>query len=299
MARPAPAAQRALNIIDLLAAHGGEAFTLSEIVRRTGMSLGSAHAVLGTLEAGGYLSRHPINKAYSLGPALVAAGFVALDEQPGIRNAIDRAPELAERLGCEVVVTSASSETIMVLVRRGRRSPHGPDVRAGERIPLAPPLGVVFMAWSSPEEIDRWLARDPATDETAARHRQAALAVARERLYTVSAYSEAQHDFGALASELASVPGQPELSANLQGLLEALAETPYAVSEVQPGQTYDVGTIAAPVFDVNGAVMAAITATGLEPGIPTDEVLQKAELVRDTALLATRESGGRPPKRTS
>lgn len=295
MARPAPAARRALQVIDLFVAHPGQRFSLSEIVRRTAMSLGSAHAVLHTLEAAGYVRRHPTTKAYGLGPALVAAGVVALEEQPGIRRAIERAPALAEQLGTEVVVTAPAAEEIIFLSRAGTPSPHGPDIREGERIPLVPPLGAVFMAWSSDDEVERWLARGPASSQEQLDHHRAALDLARQRGCAVAASSEVQRSFGAAASDLADVPGRHELRSALDELLIAMAAGPYALDALEPDRTYDVGVVAAPVFDVDGAVVAAITATGFPPGRSAAEVVAASDAVRDCAAVVTRESRGRPP----
>src|SRR5262245_53129775 len=113
MARPAPAAEKALKIIDLLVTHRGEQFTISDLARRTGTSLGSAHAVLAVLEQTGYLSRHPTRKTYGLGPALVSAGMAAIDQHPTIRAAADQIPELAAELDADVVVTAATPTEIV------------------------------------------------------------------------------------------------------------------------------------------------------------------------------------------
>ena len=298
MARPAPAAQRALQVVDLLVAHPGQPFTLSEIVRRTAMSLGSAHAVLATLEAAGYVRRHPTNRTYGLGPALVAAGIVALDTSTGIRHAVDRAPALARRLGTEIVVSAATSDEIIFLARAGAPSPYGPDLREGERVPLVPPLGAVFLAWSDAPEIDAWLARDPgASPARDARHR-ANLELTRQRGYTVAAASELQRALGTAASDLADVPGRHDLRSDLTELLAALAAGPYAVDGLESDRTYDIGVVAAPVFDVDGKVVAALTATGFAPGRSAAEIVHVAEAIRDSAAVVTRESRGRAPVAT-
>lgn len=295
MPRPAPAAQRALQVIDLLVAHPGQRFTLSEVVRRTGMSLGSAHAVLHTLEAAGHVRRHPETKTYALGPALVAAGVVALDEQPGIRRAIEAAPELARRLGAEVVVTAATADEIIFLAKAGDPSPHGPDLRAGERVPLAPPLGAVFLAWSPDDDVEAWLARDPSASAAARRRHRSALDWTRRRGVAVGAASEAQRTFGAAASDLADVPVRADLRSGLTELLTAMAEGPYAVEALEGGRTYDLGVIAAPVFDADGAVVAAISGTGFAPDLSAAAALAAAEAVRDCAAVVTKASRGRPP----
>ncbi len=295
MARPAPAARRALQVIDLLVAHPGQRFTLSEIVRRTGIGLGSAHALLATLEETGYVRRNPIGKDYGLGPALMAAGIVALDTSVGVRRAVERAPALAERLGTEIVVSAATDDEIIFLSRAGEPSPHGPDLREGERVPLVPPLGAVFLAWSDPDRVETWLARDPGSSpERTARHRSI-LDLTRQRGYTVAAASEVQRAFGAAASDLADTPGRDDLRSDLTDLLAALAAGPYAVDGLEPGRTYDIGVVAAPVFDLDGEVVAAISATGFAPGRSAAEILEVAEAIRDAAALVTRESKGRAP----
>ncbi|WP_158079523.1 helix-turn-helix domain-containing protein [Actinomadura sp. CNU-125] len=146
MARPAPAAERALTIIDLLVTHPGEQFTISDLARRTGMSLGSAHAVLAVLEERGYLGRHPVRRTYGLGPALVSAGMAALDQHPAIRVATEQLGGLAADLDADVVVTAATPVDIVFVAVGGRGSRYGPGFREGERVPLVPPLGLVFMA---------------------------------------------------------------------------------------------------------------------------------------------------------
>ncbi|MCU0311083.1 MAG: helix-turn-helix domain-containing protein [Acidimicrobiales bacterium] len=295
MARPAPAAQRALQVLDLLVAHPGQPLTLTEIVRRTAMSLGSAHAVLATLETAGYVRRHPSTRTYGLGPALVAAGVVALDTSPGIRHAVQGAAALARSVGTEVVVSAATADEIIFLARAGAASAHGPDLREGERLPLVPPLGAVFLAWADDAEVEAWLARDPGrTPERDRRHR-ANLELTRQRGYAVAAASDLQRALGDAASDLADVPRHHHLRSDVGDLLAALAAGPYALDALEADRTYDVGVVAAPVFDVDGHVVAALTATGFAPGRSAGEVVAVAEAVRDGAALATRASRGRAP----
>ena len=120
MARPAPAAARAVQVLDLLVTHPTERFTLTELVRRTGMSLGSAHAVLAVLEQSGHVSRHPTTKAYTLGPALVVAGVVALEHHPGIEAGRRLIGPLAAELGTEVVLTARTVDEIIFVAQRRR-----------------------------------------------------------------------------------------------------------------------------------------------------------------------------------
>ena len=57
MSRPALAATRAISILDFLAAHPDDAFTLSDLAARLGINVASAHALLTVLVEAGYLGR--------------------------------------------------------------------------------------------------------------------------------------------------------------------------------------------------------------------------------------------------
>src|SRR4029453_3655599 len=74
MARPAPGADRSVAILELLAAHPGDRFTLSEVARRCSLNKATAHALLAALSQRGILLRPHDEKRYSLGPRGVARG---------------------------------------------------------------------------------------------------------------------------------------------------------------------------------------------------------------------------------
>ncbi|MCK9877136.1 helix-turn-helix domain-containing protein [Frankia sp. Ag45/Mut15] len=268
MARPAPAAEKTLKIIDLLVAHRGEQFTISDIARRTGSSLGSAHAILAVLEQSGYLGRHPVRRTYGLGPALVSAGLVALEQHPAIRAAAERIPTLGAELDADVVVTAATPTDIVFVAVGGPGSRYGPGYREGERVPLDPPLGLVFMAWAHPREVDVWLARGPAGLEPD--RVRLGLAAVRERGFALG-----------LALDPSAGPGSLSLTDN------------YDLPTVDPTRTYDLGMASAPVFDADHRVLVAITASGFSPGLSGREVLDIGARVRACATIVTKQTRGR------
>jgi DNA-binding IclR family transcriptional regulator len=291
MARPAPAVGRAVALLDVLIAHPDQRFALSELARRAGVSLGSAHAVLAELEEAGYVRRQPATKVYALGPALAVAGAIALRQQPTLAAAIDELPALARALSSEALVTAPTTDEIVFVARAGRASPRSPNVREGERVPLVPPLGAVFMAWATPEEVAGWLARAPSVDAARA---QAALSLARSRGYSIGSASETQRAFGATVFSLADAARSQAVRADLDALLSRLAEDDYPLASIDAGASYDIGMIAAPVFDGDRRVVAAIAATGFARAFDAGEVVRAAERVRDAAAVATKRGGGRP-----
>src|SRR5688500_1362500 len=78
MPRRAPAVERSIAVLNLLAQHPGARYTLSEIARDLSVNKATLHAILWALTEGGYLVRDPEGKSYALGPALVAVGNAAL-----------------------------------------------------------------------------------------------------------------------------------------------------------------------------------------------------------------------------
>ena len=295
MARPAPAAARAVQILDLLVTHPNERLTLTELVRRTAMSLGSAHAVLAVLEQSGHVSRHPTTRAYTLGPALVVAGVVALEHHPGIGAARGVIGPLAAELGTEVVLTARTVDEIIFVAHAGEPTPNGPSLREGERVPLVPPFGAVFLAFADPREVEEWLARTPeGASEAVARCRDA-LELVRARGYSVTASSDTQRMLGDRTFRLTDDPGRAELRDDVTDLIARLAREDYPVVDLDDDRLYDVGMVAAPVFGADGTVLAAVTATGFPAGLPAAKVLDAGRRVRDAAALASRQSGGRPP----
>jgi len=295
MARPAPAASRAVQILDLLVTHPAERFTLTELVRRTGMSLGSAHAVLAVLEQSGHVRRHPVTKAYTLGPALVVAGVVALEHHPGIEAARSALGPLADDLGVSTVLTARTTDEIIFVARAGRHTATGPDVREGERVPFVPPFGTVFLAWSDEDDIERWLARAARPTPELIERARTALATVRARGTAVTFGTATQRTLGERALSLTAQPSRHDLREDVNVLTALLATEEYPLVDLGAKGPFDIGMIAAPVFDADGNVMAAISAFGFREPMRATALGTAIERVRDAGARATRESRGRMP----
>ena len=162
MARPAPGADRSVAVLELLADHPEERFTLSEVARRCGLNKATAHALLSTLTAHGILLRHPDEKRYSLGPRLVAIGDAALRGY----TAVDFAPSVLARLaaatGMRATAMRLEDDVISVIGRAVNGQVD--DVGPMPNLPHIPPLGALFMAWTDDPSIEAWLARAPASE---------------------------------------------------------------------------------------------------------------------------------------
>ena len=287
MPRPALSADRALQVIDVLVAHPTQRFTLTELSRRTAINPASAHALLAVMLRAGYIQRHPEHKTYTLGPALVAAGETALEQLPALRMARDQLGSLSDELELEVVLTSPTEEEIIFVARAGRPSAFGLVLHVGQRVPLHPPLGTVFLAWSSSEKVDRWLHRaEPALTPADVDHQLHTLAGVRERGFSIGLESPARQGFGqAMLEERGSIGD----------LLAALGQVPYQLEVVEEQATYDVTMIAAPIFDANREIIAALTVVGFAPGLPAHEIMRVGVTVRNAAVVITKQTQGKLP----
>ena len=291
MARPAPGADRSVAVLELLAGHPNERFTLSEVARRCDLNKATAHALLSTLSEHGVLLRHPQEKRYSLGPRLVAIGEAA---RRGY-SAVDFAPAVLEDL------SAGTGKWTRAFVRTGdrvevvaqARAPSDVDRSRDVVLPLVAPIGVLWMAWSDAPTVEAWLAR--AVIGAAVRPALDVLPVVRRNGFAVTlaspewrALSEPSHS---RATREDPEPGE------VRALLAALGRRPVLVSGIDDRSSYQVGEVAAPVFGMSGAVELTVAVSGLDRReLRGDELRALAERVKaagDDLTIAIR--GRRPP----
>jgi len=287
MPRPALSATRAVAVLDLLAAHPREAFTLTDVAARLGVNVASTHAVLAALADAGYLVRHPRTRAFTLGPAVAALGTAALETHPAVDLARDAARRLAHATGLEVAVTTVAGDDIVWVATAGEPTARGVPMHVGQHVPFKPPIGSVFAAWGRG---DQWAAR--AKDPEAM---QAVLHAVRARGYSVALEADARKELGHALDELARQPSDQRRRSDVDKLVSALEQRDYQVRELVPSEAYDVSMIAAPVFGADGSVLLAITLVGFPSAIPASVVAEHGERLRDVALVVTRRSRGRVP----
>jgi DNA-binding IclR family transcriptional regulator len=262
--RGTPAAERTVEVLNLLAAHPRRSFGLSEIARRLSMSKGSTHALLTTLEATGYLVRHPADKSYVLGPAVVSLGAAAASaERAALSHARPAMTRLSDELGLQCVASAAMGGEIVVLAKTGEPVPLGVSVEVGQRLPLVPPLGTVFVAWSAPAEIDAWLRRLGAdAAEAELEQYRDAVATVRRRGYSVALEADARARLGRALAALGADARADALRRQVLDLVAELGDEEYILGELSGAARYPANHLAAPVFDADGHVVLALTLVG-------------------------------------
>lgn len=291
MSRPALAATRAIAVLNFLAAHPNDAFTLSDIADRLDINLASAHALLTVLVDAGYASRHQRLRTYTLGASVIALGIAALEVHPAIDLARDAARDLSDDLQLEVAVTAAAGDDIVFLARAGAHRARGIAVHVGQRVPLVAPLGSVFMAWSAADRVHAWRSKSQRPDGL-----DAVLAGVRARGYSVALELDARRGLGEALDHLADTPVDAATHRSVDMLLAELDQRDYQLAALDDRSTYDVSMIASPVFGADGEPVVALTLLGFEPGLTPDQVAHYGDRVRDAGLVVTKQSRGRIPR---
>jgi DNA-binding IclR family transcriptional regulator len=251
--RRAPAVGRSIDILELLADRPSEALTLSEIARLLQLNKASCHTILVALTDRHYLTKDERDKTYRLGPAVLTLAGSLLSRDDAVMHAQVEMAELSRSLEVDCVASSVIDDEIVILAVANTPRSFGVRVRVGERLPLVPPLGTVFLAWASADRVDRWLRKDagPTTDDEA-RPYYDALARVRERGYSATM---------ALSS---TSPRDAALD-------------DYVLTDSTTRGSSPIGSIMAPVFDRAGDVALALTILGFSNDLTAAEIPERAE----------------------
>jgi DNA-binding IclR family transcriptional regulator len=292
--RPALSASRAIKVLNHLAAHPGDSFTLSELARETEVNVASLHAVLDVLTQEAYVVRDLRRKAYRLGASPIALGQAALDEHPAIQLARSATAELAESLQLEVLCGLAVGKDLLTVGEAGRPDRLYTRPRVGARLPFMPPLGILGVGYLEPAQQQAWLDRLGPTATAADREAYLDSArAARRSGYQIDLETPTRHQLALLMPELAQDPRSPALRARLEQLVLQLGHEQHILLEPQPGASYEVNNITAPILDARGALVCAVTILGFEQPVPAEQIQRYVRVLLDTTERITRTTGGR------
>jgi DNA-binding IclR family transcriptional regulator len=252
-----------LDVIELLAAAGEDRLRFSDVARQLGLTQATAHAILTTLSDRGWVHRDPVDKTYSLGPALAVVATRVDTARPLAHAARTAALNLAGEFGYAASVVERVGDALVITAFEdtGRRSGGAP----GDRIRYAPPFGVAFAAWDTPEEQRAWIERSAATSEVLTRRLEEVLAHTRRRGFdvdcTTPALTQAAQVMGTLPSD-----GLPDHVREITDqLLTEFTTIGFLSDDATASKAQPVATIAAPVFDARGRVAMIVNVHPLEP----------------------------------
>jgi DNA-binding IclR family transcriptional regulator len=280
---PVPAVDRAVTILRLLTERWDAPWTLSEISRETEIHKATCAALLGRLVAHGFV-RRTADKSYMLGPEMLSMAFGYARRHPGFTLARQEIFALAERtgLGCSICVPDG--DELVILDVAGDVQPTYLPTRIGRRLPFAPPLGNIFRAWSTPEEIERWLSQTASDYDLDLDQLVRVVSNIRSRGYSLGSEQDFDIKLDAVMRRL------ERQDTDLAGISVALmlADKIRAYQGGQggalEGHEASADYIVGPVFDHRGHVVMSIQLFGAPGQIPNSKV----EALASELLAATR-----------
>jgi DNA-binding IclR family transcriptional regulator len=279
MARRSPPTDRVVAVLELLAAHPGRALTFSQIMRDTGLTRATCHAVLMSLTEAGYVLRDT-KRAYLLGPAVAALGRSAEASFPHVPAIAHLVRELVANTGHPCALTSVMEQSVIVLDHAGELA--GPDhLRRGNHVPFVAPYGTIHAAWSSPSVKHRWLHES----DLPTRQLRRLLDQVQRRGFSASPFDDARRHL----RELLALLKKDLLSQEIRQLVEQASgpvARDYLDDELDAAQTLPISSISAPVFDDLGRVTFAIHLEILESNVARDDIVGYARAVMRTAAAA-------------
>ncbi|MGO8713489.1 MAG: IclR family transcriptional regulator [Rhizomicrobium sp.] len=288
---------RAINVINFLAAHPADAFTLSELAEQLDLSLGSAHRVLTTLVDARYLSRHAKHKTYSLGVALVAIGHAALEKHRSIDIARREMARLTDELKVQCIAAAVVDDELLFLAKEGIPQTHDGLSRVGERRPFIPPLGLAHVAWADEGVVEAFLAKAPSNLNDRMRvHLRNAVGLVRERGYAIAANGPALRALRQTSTVPIGYQRDETYWSRVHTLIATLSEAEVQLLSFEHLNAAGVCYISAPVFSPTGDVALELTLSGMPLNLSAEEIERYAERLRTAAAVITSETHGRMPR---
>jgi DNA-binding IclR family transcriptional regulator len=294
VSRSSPGAERVTAVLSFLAAHPDQSFSLSELAGELELSVATAHALLYSLVAEGYLVRGVTDRRYALGPALIEVGDAARRRQGPLLDFVRAGVELLARDlgGLQCLATQRIGRQYAVVARAGASSVFGMTVQIGQRLTFGPPMHAIYVAWADEDTIRDWL-RDIArgSSERAVEQCRQALARIREHGYIITLAE--REGLPPVYRKLRGTPptARPDFSAELSLLMESH----YFLDTLEKDQTYQVSHIGAPVFDADGQVVVSLSAVFFGEPVTGSDLIAAASQIAGAGTRITTMIGGHTP----
>ena len=228
---------------------GREELSLVELARGVGMTRSAAYRLVYTLAELGFLVRHPERKSYRLGPRVLTLGFAYLASQELAEMARPHLEALRDRTDCSAHLAVLDGTEIVYIARFADKKALTSRITVGTRFP------------AHATSMGRAILAQLTADEVRARFDGRALA----RFSTTT----------------------PTTLKALHAVLEADRARGYVLS--RSGFEAGIASVAAPVFDADGAVVAAINISTPESTLSgnaiettiKDQVVQTAKTISE------------------
>jgi DNA-binding IclR family transcriptional regulator len=287
---PVPAVDRAVSILRILSDRWDVPLTLSEISRETDIHKATCAAVLARLVEHRYIRRTQ-DKSYLLGPALVGLSFSYERSYPGFVMARAEMFALAERTGLGSSICAPDGDELVILDMAGDVAPQYLPSRIGRRLPLSPPLGTIFKAWSSPEDVLGWLSAMAEEFDLDFEHQVNVISTIRSRGYSLGSEQDFDIKLEAVVRRLEREDS--DVAGISVALMLADKIRAYQSANEEP-TTQSVDYIVGPVFDRQGDVVMSLQVFGAPGQIKGSKVPELADSLLAATRRVTAHIGGAP-----
>ncbi len=287
---------RAVKILNFLSANPLESFGLSELARRLGMNKATCLSVGRTLVAYGYLVQNEETKTYGLGPALAAVGNAANERFPVMEHANAILKKLSREAGCGAMATVLVGDQQLVIGRHGIPDPLNSISRIGLTVPLMPPFGACFVAWSSPAELGRWLEMvdTPKAADDSNAHRELVSSI-RSRGFEIYRDSKLSRRLQNALNNSGRDPESEVIKNEINNTMQVLSDSDYFVREINDETVYPVMGISSPVLNAEGRTEIVLGIHGFRWELTGREIKAKADCLMSAVKETTEAIGGYLP----
>lgn len=269
MTRSSPAILRAASILDYIAEHPGQSFTMAELVRALKLSHSTCHSLLAALVQVGYLYK-TTDRAYVLGSGLASIGRQAAERFSLLEIARPELRRLANSLDLVSSALVLEGGKCVVRERSASASHVGFVARIGTTLRFRAHLAALFFA-KTPDLAESWLAGfSPDVKVVAAE---------RAVMETGIAFFQ-RYGFIALMFNQDAMVGKLSLESSFDGDIEGLPV--YITPSIDEDRTYDLSSIICPVYNETGNVDFIVSLFGYRGSLSGTELLSLGLEVQTT-----------------
>lgn len=268
--RQSPPTDRVVAVVELLAALETPA-AAADLADSLGLSRSTVGAILGSLQAHGWVSRLP-DLRYTVGPGLIGAVDTARGGLAGPTDVMGHLDALAARVGCGAALSLVDAgQLVFLAVTRGLgHIPAGVEV--GLRLPLQAPGGAAVVAFSDSVVQRDWL--DTAPEDQRDRLRRGLEQIAA---HGVAAWGADVADLrridvlGRVVAHLSANASNQQLRADVQALMSEIGGRLHDVAALEGEGELPISYLAAPVFDRDGKALWELQIGPLRPSVTRAE----------------------------
>jgi DNA-binding IclR family transcriptional regulator len=283
---------RVVDVVELLVRAGDTRLRFVDVARELNINPATTHSILKTLSDRSWVSRDPVDKSFSIGPALAMIAARANLSRPLANAARAAAAEICREFKYPTSIIERAGDSLVITAFEGGDYPDPPGI-TGDRIPFVPPFGVVFAAWGTPDEQRMWVDRARAEDPTIEERLYDVLARTRQRGFDVDCTTPALAETAQVVESLNRTGLPQHVLRMLEALRNEFTTIGLDFDDSAERNTHPIRTISVPVIDEHHRVALMI---GVHP--MRTLTTRQIKTVGNRLLKATSALGGQNPSRT-